>query len=126
MSVISALEAVQAALRSSGSTNQTGNDWTCPTHDDHEASLTVKYGQPGKVILSCGASCKPKTILTRIGLKWPDLFDDSSKAKDKVVGRNKYTYKDEDGARLFFVRRTTLESGAKRFTQQGVGQKNMD
>ena len=91
-----ALDRVRQALREAGSTSADGEEWRCPTHDDDSASLTIKLGdEPGKVVMRCGAGCQTKSVLSRIGLKWADLFDSGTKVVDKVVGRTKYVYEDE-------------------------------
>jgi len=113
-----ALKKVRDALRGVGSRNISGDDWTCPGHDDHRASLTVKYGsKPGTVILACGAGCERASVLVKLGLRTRDLFDNA--AKDSVVGpRLEYVYRDEDGGPLFQVVRTSYASGKKTFTQE--------
>lgn len=46
----------------------------CPAHDDREASLSVKEGSDGRVLLKCFAGCETQEILSTIGLNFPDLY----------------------------------------------------
>jgi hypothetical protein len=119
MSSTSALDRVKQALRQAGSQNQNGDDWTCPSHDDGSASLTVKYGKkPGRIVLKCG-KCRADKVLEAIGLDESALFFDPDHEFVKPVGDwIDYVYTDEEGDNLFRVRRRPLANGKKE-TRQG-------
>lgn len=115
----SALRHAQETLRGVGSRNVSGDDWTCPAHDDQRASLTVKYGSnPGTVVIACGAGCKRPDVLKKLGMQYRDLYDDA--APDQVTRRVHYVYLDEDGGPLFRVIRTNYASGKRSFSQQAA------
>lgn len=118
MSKTSALERVKQALRQAGSKNQNGDDWTCPSHDDGSASLTVKYGKkPGKIVLKCG-KCSTPNVLEAIGLDHAALFFDPDHEFAKPVGEwVEYVYTNEEGDNLFRVRRRRLSNGKKETKQ---------
>jgi hypothetical protein len=46
----------------------------CPSHDDRDASLSVRAGAVGAV-LKCFAGCPNESIVSAIGLTMHDLFD---------------------------------------------------
>jgi hypothetical protein len=58
------------AVRSLGS----GWEAKCPAHDDTHASLSIKVGESGVLLLRCFAGCETDTVLTALGLQWRDLF----------------------------------------------------
>lgn len=55
-----------------------GWDFSCPSHDDSNPSLSVKAGagdeQP--VVLHCQAGCETEDVLKAIGLTWKDVMAD--------------------------------------------------
>jgi hypothetical protein len=55
----------------------------CPNHEDREASLSIREGHDGRVLLNCFAGCPNLDILTSIGLDWQALFPPGS-AKTRV------------------------------------------
>jgi hypothetical protein len=46
----------------------------CPAHDDRHASLSIREGDDGRVLLKCHAGCKPEDVVAGIGLGMRDLF----------------------------------------------------
>lgn len=52
----------------------------CPSHNDHEPSLSVKEAD-SKILLKCFAGCELTDILKPLGLEPGDLFLDSREAK---------------------------------------------
>lgn len=94
---------VQEFLRRLDGVKQTGNDqWQarCPCHDDHNASLSIKRGSDGRVLLKCHAGCETKTICAKLGIDMADLFRTLSRnAKPEIVAR--YPYCDEQGNLLY-------------------------
>ncbi len=46
----------------------------CPAHDDGHASLSVKGGNDGRVLLHCHAGCEPAAVVAALDLDLRDLF----------------------------------------------------
>lgn len=46
----------------------------CPAHDDQKQSLALAEGD-GRILVKCFAGCRTEEIVSRLGLKWRDLFD---------------------------------------------------
>jgi putative DNA primase/helicase len=72
-----AIDNVIATLRTAGrdpQKNGTGYKALCPSHDDHNPSLSIFEGDDGKVVLKCHVGCKNEDIIKKLGLKWADLF----------------------------------------------------
>lgn len=79
----------------------------CPSHDDHNASLSIT-GIDGRVLLWChNPECGTKDVLSALGLTMADLYDERSA-----------TYRYDDGRT---VNRYYDERGKKRFRQTGAG-----
>jgi putative DNA primase/helicase len=112
-----ALAKVQAALRTVGSHNTSGDEWKCPIHNDREASLTVKYGtkKRDQVMLKCGAGCETKDVLAALGLTFADLRDSPTES-DEYLHTVHYDYVDEDGVPLYRVKKKVYTS-KKKFSQ---------
>jgi hypothetical protein len=51
----------------------------CPSHDDHEASLSVAETCGGKVLVCCHAGCSAEQVLAALGLTLRDLFPDEDR-----------------------------------------------
>jgi hypothetical protein len=64
---------------------RSGAGWMvrCPNHEDREASLSIRDGADGRVLLNCFAGCPNLDILTAVGLDWSALFPRGS-AKTRV------------------------------------------
>lgn len=81
----------------------------CPGHEDREASLSVKLGEDGRVLLKCHAGCEPQAIVAAIGLTMKDLFPPRDRAGGGNEGRGKvvahYDYHGAGGELLFQVLR---------------------
>lgn len=82
----------------------------CPGHDDRQASLSIRVGQDGRVLLNCHAGCATDLIVGAIGLKMTDLFAEPLKREGQSSGpdpRNRqrmvksYDYTDANGTLLF-------------------------
>lgn len=69
----SALERILFRLKS---VKKTGPGFTarCPAHEDREASLSVKEGSDGRVLLKCFAGCSVEDIVSSLGLSMAGLF----------------------------------------------------
>lgn len=86
--------------------NGTGWKCKCPGHDDRVASLSIREGDDGKVLVKCHAGCETADVLAKVGLRLNDLFpknapSNSSQAQSRIV--NTYNYVDEQGVMLFQV-----------------------
>jgi hypothetical protein len=143
----SGLRNVLAALERHGSrVRQHGGYYTaqCPSHDDRNASLSISQGTKGSggAVLTCHARCETITIITDLGLSWPDVFDNAGQMDDrdrqlaadlwmpcqspKSSGGNdcpghkaaEYRYTDEDGKLLYAVARCSMKGkGCQGFRQ---------
>jgi len=53
-----------------------GNGWQarCPVHNDDEASLSIKEGDDGRILLHCFAGCSVEAIVQALHLQMADLF----------------------------------------------------
>lgn len=49
----------------------------CPAHDDHEASLSIKLADDGKVLLRCFTGCSFETVQRALGIPMSELFAES-------------------------------------------------
>lgn len=91
----------------------------CPAHDDNTASLSVSWGDKGKVIVKCHAECDSASILEALHLTWKDLhltWKDLEQPR-KIVAT--YDYTDEEGVLLYQVVRWEPKS----FTQRQPGER---
>ncbi|PXA68531.1 AAA family ATPase [Cryobacterium arcticum] len=79
----------------------------CPHHDDRAASLSVAWGDTGKVLLDCKAGCDSADVIARLGLKWSDLAAPST---EEAV----YKYADEDNNLKYEV----VRRSGKKFQQR--------
>ena len=90
----------------------------CPAHDDRQASLSISSGERGEILLYCHAGCDTESVLSALGLKKSDLFNDKQpkqkRAARKIVAR--YNYLDADGILLNQKTRWIDENGKKSFT----------
>jgi 5S rRNA maturation endonuclease (ribonuclease M5) len=91
---------------------KTSSGWQakCPGHDDKNASLSISEGHDGRVLLKCHAGCDVKDIVSVMGLKMSDLFNDNTKkaptpslppTSKKIVAT--YPYHNADGQLLYEV-----------------------
>lgn len=94
-----------------------GDYWLarCPAHDDQKASLSVKLGRDGRVLLNCFVGCKTETIVECAGLSMQDLFPPTTRTETRAalstaplkrsnpVLKETYDYVDEQGALLYQV-----------------------
>src|SRR4051812_23393297 len=95
------IDVVRSALLARGG-KHSGNNWTCPAHDDETPSLSVGEGEDGRVLLKChAAECPTETIVAALGLPMTALFPDEGKVKSEIV--ESYPYEDEDGRLLYEV-----------------------
>lgn len=112
----------------------------CPAHDDRTASLSVREGDGGKILLHCMAGCSTGDVVRAMGIKMADLFPAGSrkpqqarqvqpqaaprtgdqaaaqKPKRKPLGKmtKAYIYTDESDKPLFEVCRFEYEEDGQR------------
>lgn len=79
----------------------------CPSHDDDHASLSVAWGDKGKVVATCHANCTFAEIVSALGFNKRDLEPQRAVAQS-------YDYRDEDGVLRYQVTRWE----PKAFTQR--------
>lgn len=103
---------------------KTAGGWQakCPGHDDKNASLSINEGNDGRVLLKCHAGCGANDIVSVMGLKMSDLFNDTTKkaptaslqptTPKKIVAT--YPYCDADGKLLYEVVRYEPKSFSQR------------
>ena len=104
------LERFCRALHSPPVSNGSGLMAKCPAHDDRQASLSIKAGDDGRVLLHCHAGCEPRAIVDAIGLSLADLFPERPSGEPDIT----YDYCGADGALLFQV----VRFPGKRFRQR--------
>lgn len=90
-----AFDRVTAALSAHGSTRK-GVNWQCPGHEDRQASLTVTQGTD-RVLVNCHACCAAEDIVSALGLRMRDLFDEQEPSREI----EQYDYLDLDGTVLY-------------------------
>lgn len=64
---------------------RSGVGWVarCPHHEDKQASLSVKEGDGGTVLLHCFAGCGTADVVVSAGLAFVDLFPPGSRERLK-------------------------------------------
>lgn len=107
------LRRLEGVKRSGG-----GYSARCPAHEDKNASLSIKQGDNGGVVLHCHAGCTPEQVVGALGLSMKDLFPDGDKPRQEYRPRpasredrgsiaTQYDYTDENGQLL--ARKTRWE-----------------
>jgi hypothetical protein len=95
---------VDAFLARFDQQTQTGGQWLVrrPGHDDRHASLAVREGAEGRILLTCHAGCARERVLNAMGLKDADLFGGEA-VRTSVERRivQTYPYHDECGVLLY-------------------------
>jgi putative DNA primase/helicase len=72
-----ASEPVARVLEMLGDSLQKSNwGWLakCPSHEDHTASLSIREGREGRLLLYCFAGCSTEEVVRGLGLQMTDLF----------------------------------------------------
>lgn len=70
------LRRLEGVKRSGG-----GYSARCPAHEDKNASLSVKQGDNGGIVLHCHAGCTPEQVVGALGLSMQDLFPDGDRPR---------------------------------------------
>jgi hypothetical protein len=103
---------VRAALEAAGCRRAGPTGWTCPAHDDHKASLSVREAGNDAVLIYCHAGCDTRDVVSALGLTMADLLPerDQAQAGEDWTPRGPavaaYPYTDEAGRVLYTVCRT--------------------
>ncbi|MGD9561993.1 MAG: hypothetical protein AB7F88_07215 [Pyrinomonadaceae bacterium] len=93
--------------------NRSGYMAICPSHEDKEPSLSVSAGMDGITLLYCHGGCDIESILTALGMRMKDLYDNvETEPKNKIAAT--YDYRDEAGRVLF----QTVRMESKKFYQR--------
>src|SRR5437868_12187018 len=82
---------------------RSGDGWMarCPVHHDTKASLSIKEGKGGRILIKCHAGCTTESILFSLGLTMKDLFLEHAKQKSKRRLVTTYNYLNEQGTLVF-------------------------
>ncbi len=91
---------------------------TCPAHDDHQASLSLKL-EGDRVLLNCFAGCDFSNVSEKLGVDPKELSDkhyqdNPPPRKSKTVAE--YVYKNPDGSPRFVV----IRKENKKFLQARI------
>jgi DNA primase len=62
---------------------------SCPAHDDHDPSLSIKENPNGDTLVHCFTGCSATEIMQALGLDLPDLFASNSTAQGVVTPPNR-------------------------------------
>jgi len=89
----------------------------CPAHGDRHASLSIKEGDDGRILLKDHGRCEVEAIVTAMNLTMADLFVESRANGNGRMIEATYDYRDEDGKLLF---------QAIRYTPKGFSQRRPD
>lgn len=96
---------------------RSGKNWLtrCPSHPDHNPSLSISEGRGKRVVICCHAGCAVETLVGAIGIEMKDLFQTEQLSRSRAVaslpkssrrGREivaLYDYRNETGALLYQV-----------------------
>jgi hypothetical protein len=65
---------------------RSGPGWVakCAHHDDRHASLSIKEGTDGRVLLHCFRGCASADVVVSAGLAWVDLFPPGNRERVKA------------------------------------------
>jgi antitoxin (DNA-binding transcriptional repressor) of toxin-antitoxin stability system len=102
---VTPVERVRDALDAANCrTRDGGRNWTCPSHEDSNPSLSLTEGRDGRVLLRCHAGCEFEAIVAAIGLQVADL-QPADAAEWTPFGEPvaTYPYVDQRGKLLFGV-----------------------
>ena len=90
----------------------------CPVHPDGQKhgrrSLTIKAGDDGRVLLHCFAGCPNREIVSALGLKMSDLYDDLLEDVNNKPRKREWTIRDSKGRTVVVHHRMDLRDGKKR------------
>jgi hypothetical protein len=58
----------------------------CPAHEDRKPSLSISEGLDGRTLVFCHAGCELESVLSALGLRAADLFEQSNGDRRRHVG----------------------------------------
>ena len=97
----------------------------CPAHADANASMSVKVGTDGRILVHDFAGCSAEAIVGALGLKMADLMPPKVGGAGAAAGRGKggkfgtwvcdYDYQDADGNVVYKIKRYLKPDGKKTF-----------
>ena len=107
--------------RALGGAIRAGREWKClcPSHPDHDPSLSIRDNGSGKLLFQCPAGCDQNAVLEslrKLGL-WPDDANSRTRKGEPIAVCD---YRDEDGKLLFQVCRFANKQFLQR-RPDGVG-----
>ncbi len=81
---------VEVILDRLDNVRRSGTGWTaaCPSHDDHDNSLSIGVGDDGRALVHCFAGCSLDAILDALHMRPVDLFAPGSMQAPPLIGRN--------------------------------------
>src|SRR5215216_3059675 len=73
-----------------------GDGWMtrCPAHEDNQPSLSIREASNNRVLIYCHAGCSVEEILTRVGLKMSDLFQQNGRNSSQIKGEGPNIYRE--------------------------------
>lgn len=74
----------------------------CPAHNDKKPSLCIRE-KDNKILVNCLAGCHTEDVVSKVGLKMSDLFNEPLKKQKNSVKQleKEYLYTDEEGRVLY-------------------------
>lgn len=111
---------VQEFLSRFDNAKKTGDQWLvkCPAHEDRKASLAVRAGDDGRILLHDHGGCSTDEVVAALGLTDADLFERPTKSSLQIL--ETYDYTDGAGELLYQVCRME----PKDFRQRRRGKDN--
>jgi hypothetical protein len=93
MTFTAANSAIEFFLSRLSNKKHSGNGWTarCPAHEDVRNSLSIGIGDDGRILLKCHAGCTVEQIVSGLGLKMRDLFQDSLSSQTQAGTAHPHT-----------------------------------
>ncbi len=65
-----------------------GHSARCPAHEDRQASLSINYGEDGRMLVKCHAGCPTEKVMAAVGMAMSDLFPPGhGNARRKPAGK---------------------------------------
>jgi Toprim domain len=83
----------ETIARQRGGACRSGDGWVCrcPVHDDRHASLSVRDGKDGRVLVKCHAGCKQQRVIDALRAfeLWPHRFENASRLTESEQERQR-------------------------------------
>ena len=90
---------IQSFLARFSQATPTAGQWKvkCPAHNDVKASLAVREGDDGNILIKCHAGCSVESVVAAMGVTMADLFPTRSARRPQRREVAAYDYNDESG-----------------------------